>query len=875
MCDLQGVASLSRHITTTHNDLETFRTVNEASAKLREVVQITKPRRDQACRGSSIYVLMAEQGSGDQPSDQRPPPYAGPFLFVNKNATNLRSRQREEVFAVRSHAMQIARRSRKPTSQAKSQDRGKRGQPDADDVGSSSTSARSDLAVPEEASSVRDVLQQQTMGMIQDQQRRFQTNLPTQSRRSSTDYRGQAATSPFSSSIHDPTLAPLSSRLPTDQAALVSQLIAAPSPTGTSPGPSVPLTTSPAPSDTFFNSVLQFWRVAFLSNFWPARIYLDPAHGVVQSTNDWIRTMVNNNPALLHGLFSGSLSYVTNYLPATSTTPLLWGRAIHHHGRCLEATRSQLSRPGVGAEESLSLIYGMSTFSFHCQDLESCQLHRTAVMRMLNNLDGGLDSIHPVLKYVLILGDALIAGHTPRRPQLRISEWAPPSWHQETSLRSFDHAFNFDPDVYEQGDRAVFLINSFGMEEQYETQLLQLIKWHREALAANEIAAALSVTSTETSPSSGAGVGGDDGDPIYAWLSLRQHALTCYSTDLLMDIVEIEDFQPPLELRLRRVFHVCMLLGTNYLFQFVMRRDTQAPSMAYIPYQHLRTQVELLMTLMSQHRRREAQMPRLAGPVRQAANPIPTDALLFLFFVGALVEETDGKIRQAGQRPLGGPTVPPVLGTSNAPTDLIAERWFNVHFAMVLQRLNIEIAEDAKLVLQRFLYSDRVLDTLLQSLVARKLDFLTALVASAPNAPTLAGLAMTGDQGRVPPARHHSAAASLPTSATRQAPIRITSDFEGTTRPPPMPPPAAIPPPIQQRSQSLSAVPQFIQTTTAQQEAMQPTGSDWWQDMTFGTTNEEAFGMDLDLSLSLDATFDDIPGFEMPGDGAGDEGGSR
>ena len=130
--------------------------------------------------------------------------------------------------------------------------------------------------------------------------------------------------------------------------------------------------------------------------------------------------MVINNPALLHGLFAGALSYITNYLPLMDNTPLLWARAIHHYGKMSRETRIQLARPGVGAEQALILIHGMTNVSFHCQDLDSCQVHRTASIRLLHSVDGGLDSLQPVLKYILVLCDSLIASHVPKRPSLDV-----------------------------------------------------------------------------------------------------------------------------------------------------------------------------------------------------------------------------------------------------------------------------------------------------------------------------------------------------------------------------------------------------------------------------------------------------------------------
>ena len=78
--------------------------------------------------------------------------------------------------------------------------------------------------------------------------------------------------------------------------------------------------------------------------------------------------------------------------------------------------------------------------------------------------------------------------------------------------------------------------------------------------------------------------------------------------------MEMEDVESSLSAQLQRVFHSCTVLATSYLFQFVMRRDMDAPCMAYIPYQHLRTRLELLLALMSQYRQTQTPPPGQDDP---------------------------------------------------------------------------------------------------------------------------------------------------------------------------------------------------------------------------------------------------------------------
>ncbi|KIY02649.1 uncharacterized protein Z520_01114 [Fonsecaea multimorphosa CBS 102226] len=818
---------------------------------------------------------MAEQDQGDRQPDQRPPAYTGPFLFVNKNATNLRSRQREEVFAVRSHAMQIARRSRKSTSRPKSSERESQAQPESTIPASpvSQTGGPSPSAEP--IPSIQNILEQQARGVLQYQQRQSQRRQPEPSRSQSATHEFPAL-SPRSSTLPLST----SNLLPAEHAASLAQLSTAASPGALIPGgASDSAVAAPLAPDTFFNSVLQFWRLCYMSNFWPAHIYFNLSHRAVQFTDGWIRNMVINNPALLHGVFSGALSYITNYLPPTENTPMLWARAIHHYGKCLEETRAQLARPGISTQEALSLIHGMTTFSFHCHDLESCQVHRAASMRLLQSLEGGLESLHPVLKCCLILCDSLTASHVPRRPSMDIESWAPKSWAEETSLRPLDHLFGFDARVYEDTDKVIFLLTDHGDDGEGSQHLLELINWHREALAANELAFAIADTSGSPNISESAGEGGEDrADLIYTWLSLRQYALSCLSSHMYMDFLESENPEQSLLAQILRVFHSSIVLATSYMFQFVMRYGMNAPSMAYIPYHHLRTRLDLLMTLMSQYRRIQAPGAGEGRGGRGPTNPVPTDALLFLFFAGAVVEESDGPNRVQAPHHITRAGVIPSPSVEH-PGDIINARWFSVHFAMVLQRLNIEAWENVRRVLQRFVYAERVLDRFLQVLVTRKLEFLAALVMGLPDhvpAGASEGVAGAGFFGGLGVAGSTRPGPSSPPQRrplpSRQSSFQMPAQHQPLLQQAGMSIPMALPvsPSAHNLDDGLDSLPLFGPTPVTLSAAVPNAAADWWQDMGYEMGVQEDFSMDLDMNLGMGTGLDTLPDVQMHGEDLGE-----
>lgn len=531
-------------------------------------------------------------------------------------------------------------------------------------------------------------------------------------------------------------------------------------------GFSDPFSAAALPITSFFNSLLQFWRVEHLSNFWPASIYLSPSHPVPNLVDDWIRETVISNPAMLHGMFAGTLSFVSNFVPAGAATPVLWARGMHHHGKCLEFTRSRLTMPGVSNEEALGMIHQSTTFSFHCGDFDASTVHRIASARLLNTLERGLDSVHSVLKALLIHCDALLAMHVPKRPSLDVESWAPSSWHADDSLRPLDDLFSFDPSDYAQSDQSHFLFDHpmYGIDgEDLTIQVQSMVNLQREALHASDLASTLSASGAAPSA-----------DPIYTWLALRHYALVCRSASLYMDILDSEPPEPqavPLSLHLQRAFHGCVVLGTSYTFQYIMRHNRDNSNTNYIPFHHLRTRLTLLMTLMGEARRMQTN-----------SISVPTQTLLFLFFAGAVAEEVSGHAPHPSSQPSHhGDTAP--TGTA---TNLLHVRWFSVHFAMILQRMGLNSWEAARAILEKYVYDEMAMDLYLHILVSKRSEFMAVLGGgsggvggSAPPAGATSGPSTASQGQRSAPIRSsssHSQVSPVPTPGYQQvAPPRLAS----------------------------------------------------------------------------------------------------
>lgn len=678
---------------------------------------------------------MADQDphSSQPPSPTRPPAFSGPFLFVNKNASNLRTRKREEVFAVRSHAMQIARRTKKQATAASTAS-GTANQTESASRGSFSGklpqhSEDADGEIEEHGQTKHSVaspsrLQSPTRKQLVVDAPGLHPSAALRSNTASPSYLGAARphTKPTASALATSDL-----RLSSEYVTFLTQYIQNTHPT--SPighGNSDPFAAAALPISAFFDSLIKLWRLGFMSNFWPAYIYLDPTHQVSQLTDDWLHGAVICNEAMLHGLFAGALSFVTNYSPPSAATPILYAKGVHHHGKCLEATRARLALPDIAEEEALNMMHQSAIYSFHCGDVEASDVHRTASIRIFANLENGLDDVHTLLKLLLILCDILMASNLPRRPSISLKRWAPRSWHEEENLQEMRHIFSFDPSPFMSSDRDVLGVSGALLspsDRHIALQMLSLMTLHREALYANRLAMDLSGDGAESMRA----------DTIFDWLSLRQYALVGHSVELYMDMLEAEShMQNDLssQSRLQQVLNSCILLASSYTFQFIMRTSRGNCCLGYIPIHHLRDRLTLLMALMSDARRKGL------GP--GSSSLVRPDTLLFLLFPGAVMEESGSVTRNwnvaaaAARMQYGGTPLGTVPTPSDTDQGLLHTKWFSVHFSMVCQRLEITNWRQVKVILERFIYDDGVLEGLVKRLVSKSGGLLSRLGFGSP-----------------------------------------------------------------------------------------------------------------------------------------------
>jgi len=118
----------------------------------------------------------------------------------------------------------------------------------------------------------------------------------------------------------------------------------------------------------------------------------------------------------------------------------------------------------------------------------------------------------------------------------------------------------------------------------------------------------------------------------------------------------------------------------------------------YIPVQHLRPQVEILLDYMTKRGMLPTSNPNLAA--RSIAPWVSHhEPLLFFFFVGACAEQVSD---EAGKRP----------------ELLVDARWHSTRFIEVAHLLGLRTWKEAQRVLKRFVYQEGVMGRFVEGLFA-------------------------------------------------------------------------------------------------------------------------------------------------------------
>ncbi|KIX02671.1 uncharacterized protein Z518_08613 [Rhinocladiella mackenziei CBS 650.93] len=200
---------------------------------------------------------------------------------------------------------------------------------------------------------------------------------------------------------------------------------------------------------------------------------------------------------------------------------------------------------------------------------------------------------------------------------------------------------------------------------------------HREFMAARSLAGKLLQGKRD-----------DAADEIFSWLHRRRLALSSWTMQLYCDIVETITPQTRMSRTVRRQLQACICLAVSYGMSFVYSFTLPLQKwLLYIPIQHLRSQVEILVQYMS----KRGTLTSSSSSNEPRTSLSHHEPLPYLFLVGACAGQISD---DAGKRP----------------ELLVDRRWHSTRFARISQLLGLRTWREAQKILKRFIYQEGVMD---------------------------------------------------------------------------------------------------------------------------------------------------------------------
>lgn len=224
---------------------------------------------------------------------------------------------------------------------------------------------------------------------------------------------------------------------------------------------------------------------------------------------------------------------------------------------------------------------------------------------------------------------------------------------------------------------------SFGMQH--------YLNGHREVLCAGHLAHQLRQTSTRATQTSTM-----LSDGIQQWILVRRYAVSAHYVSLYHDIPrwESSSWEAKSYSAVNVDLQQSLCLTIEYCQRVIFLCAWERVAV-YIPFHHLRISLTRLLRSMT-----------------DAACLEHGEALLFLFFVGAVGEEL--ALVDSGNT---------TTTTAATPAGL-SDRWFSKHMATVAVKLGSVEFDATKALLSRFLYDAVALDQTLEALIAKTDEFL-------------------------------------------------------------------------------------------------------------------------------------------------------
>jgi hypothetical protein len=502
-----------------------------------------------------------------------PQAFQGSFLFVNKNATNLKSRSPDEAFTIGSHVFgryarwrKIARvKPRRVTYFA--QPRLLRIPPNSNDVDEEKDVISK--AAAKGATGVRNDGKQTTIPRSRTGSAPGSSTTKSAMRRpseSSTLGRNQEAEalqgSAGSDSEHalNPSVLPVrSTRARIEQhSELLNRSLQSSLRSPLQKGNSDPFSAAVLPITPFMASLINVWQGVYLETVWPIDAGAAWRAPALLSWQNDCRDMIASK-ARLHGLLTWTLMLQIGSLPESPKRAELLLQFLIHKNKCLESLRRDLSQ-GATNLTMVPVLWHLTGAEFYSGDLNTATVHFTALKAMVESC-GGLQALPWAMRTLVVVADMTLSQVKTEHLLFSTDQWDPGSIFAKLS--------NAEAQTLARSPHLTGNSHS-----ELPESITGIFRDYWELLAVYELVDAIPDGFRRTE--------------LLCWAQLRQYALNSRVTKRRVDIAAA-----PIAMG-QRTTELCTCVAVDYFQQLIWRTRHKART-KHIPFHHPRPSFDDLL----------------------------------------------------------------------------------------------------------------------------------------------------------------------------------------------------------------------------------------------------------------------------------------
>ncbi|KIX96833.1 uncharacterized protein Z520_07553 [Fonsecaea multimorphosa CBS 102226] len=456
-------------------------------------------------------------------------------------------------------------------------------------------------------------------------------------------------------------------------------------------GGSDPFAAAALPINALNNHLIQFWELRFIRSLWPSGT---SAAAAKTARSAWVEELQGAiaSRAQLHAMFAGASIYVSRTMQQSPLKKKMLSAALEHKIACISLLKGLVNARALEIN-TIKGAYLAAMMHFFAGEFLESRTHFEAVRLMVAEA-GGLGQLPWTLVLRIVVMDNMSAHLFLRPPKFAIWEWDPGPWNQQ----SFAHSRRVLDIARSQCRNVPLLKSEETFHKKLDAALRHYLASHREILFSRNIAHALA-------PNDG---GGNDivtpdaetADEIQSWAHARRYVVSAFCMVMYHDIVDRYSRYTNMSARRRLECELekTLCLAVEYC-QRIIFLFTWEQIAIYVPFHHLRAGLSRVLEYVSE----------LGDGLEEHGQ-----VLLYLFFVGAVAEELGDVFFADENRNRG-----------------LSELWFSRHMAALGEKIGVSGFEDSKRVFQLFLYDAPVLDPVLETLLAKRDIFLR----DAPDSP--------------------------------------------------------------------------------------------------------------------------------------------